>query len=146
VPERVAEQVSGNHLDLLAETPHARMGRQNRKVGSCMGDGLSLRLACVNPELAAAVIFYGRNPKPIDGVNNLQYPLIGNYTSEDRGINEADVNMLKETLTKYGKTFDIKIFPDFPHGFFNDTRESYRPDATKETWARVLNFYAKYLK
>jgi dienelactone hydrolase len=36
-----------------------------------MGGELSLRLACVNPELAAAVIFYCRNPSPIDIVKNI---------------------------------------------------------------------------
>jgi dienelactone hydrolase len=58
----------------------------------------------------------------------------------------ADINLLKETLTKYEKTFDIKTYPDAPHGFFNDTRESYRSDAAKDSWQRTLKFYSKYLK
>jgi carboxymethylenebutenolidase len=61
-------------------------------------------------------------------------------------IKEADINLLKETLTKYGKTFDIKTYPGAPHGFFNDTRESYRPEAAKDAWKRTLKFYYKYLK
>ena len=115
-------------------------------VGYCMGGGLSLKLACQNKELAAAVVFYGRNPSPIDLVKNISCPILGNYAGEDRGITEADVNMLRDTLSKHGKTFDIKIYSGAPHGFFNDTRESYRPEAAKDAWQRVLTFYAKYLK
>ena len=59
-----------------------------------MGGGLSLRLACENRELAAAVVFYGRNPSPIDLVKNINCPILGNYAGEDRGITEADVNIL----------------------------------------------------
>ena len=130
------------HLKTLPNVKGKRIG----SVGYCMGGGLSLRLACINPELAAAVVFYGRNPSPIDALKSIQCPILGNYAGDDRGITEADVNMLKETLTKYGKTSDIKIFPGVPHGFFNNARESYRPEAAKEAWTRVLKFYAKYLK
>ena len=115
------------------------------KIGYCMGGGLSLRLACMNSELAAAVVFYGRNPSPIDVVSGINCPILGNYAGEDRGITEADVNLLKDTLNKYGKKYDIRIYPGAPHGFFNNTRESYRPEAAKEAWKRVLNFYGKYL-
>jgi len=115
-------------------------------MGFCMGGGLSLQLACHNSELAAAVVFYGRNPSPIDLVKSIPCPVLGNYAGADMGITEADINLLKDALTKHGKTFDIKTYPGAPHGFFNDTRDSYRPDAAKDAWERVLGFYAKYLE
>jgi carboxymethylenebutenolidase len=115
-------------------------------VGFCMGGGLSLLLACHNPEIAAAVVFYGRNPTPIDQVKNVKCPILGNYAGADIAITETDINLLKQTLAKYGKTFDIKTYEDAPHAFFNDTRESYRPEAAKDAWQRVLKFYGKYLK
>lgn len=115
-------------------------------VGFCMGGGLSLLLACHNRELAASVVFYGRNPSPIDLMKNVSCPVLGNYAGADMGITEADINLLREALTKHGKTFDIKVYPGAPHAFFNDTRDSYRPDAAKDAWERVLGFYAKYLK
>jgi len=130
------------YLKSLQNVKPSRIG----SVGYCMGGGLSLRLACENSELAAAVVFYGRNPSPIDLVKNINCPILGNYAGEDRGITEADVSLLKDTLKKYGKTHDIKIYPGAPHGFFNDTRESYRPEAAKDAWQRVLNFYSKYLQ
>ena len=115
-------------------------------IGFCMGGGLSLLLACRDPEIAAAVVFYGRNPSPIDQVKNLACPILCNYAGADLSIMEEDISLLKDTLTKYGKTFDIKIYPGVPHGFFNDTRDAYRPEAAKDAWERVLRFYDKYLK
>jgi len=132
-------------FEYLKRLPNVKQDRIG-SVGYCMGGGLSLKLACVNKELAAAVVFYGRNPSPIDLVKNIDCPILGNYAGEDKGITEADVNLLRDTLKKYGKTYDVKIYPGAPHGFFNDTREGYRPEAAKDAWQRVLNFYGKYLR
>ena len=92
------------------------------------------------------MIFYGRNPSPIELVKNLQCPILGNYAGADMAITESDINLLKQTLTKYGKKFGIKIYQGAPHAFFNDTKESYRPDAAKDAWERTLNFFNKQLK
>ena len=115
-------------------------------IGFCMGGGLSLQMACRNKELAAAVVFYGRNPSPIDLVKNIQCPVLGNYAGADKGITEADIDLLKQTLAKHGKEFDAKIYPGAPHAFFNDTRETYRPEAAKDAWERTLNFFNRHLK
>jgi carboxymethylenebutenolidase len=115
-------------------------------IGFCMGGGLSLLLACHNEDLAAAVVFYGRNPSPIDLVKNIKCPILGNYAGADMAISESDINLLKETLTKYGKVFDIKVYSGAPHAFFNDTRESYRPEAAKDAWKRTLGFFDRYLR
>ncbi len=142
--EKILADLNGafNHLKSLSYVNPNRVG----SVGFCMGGGLSLLLACHNRELAAPVIFYGRNPSPIEQVKNLQCPILGNYAGADMAITESDINLLKQTLTKYGKKFDIKIYPGAPHAFFNDTKESYRPEAAEDAWERTLNFFNKQLK
>ena len=142
--EKILGDLNGasNYLRTLGYVNQSRIG----SVGFCMGGGLSLLLACHNRELAAAVIFYGRNPSPIDLVKNLNCPILGNYAGADLAITESDINLLKQTLTKYGKDFDIKVYPGAPHAFFNDTKESYRPDAAKDSWERTLKFFNKQLK
>ena len=142
--EKILADLNGafNHLKSLSYVNPNRVG----SVGFCMGGGLSLLLACHNRELAGPVIFYGRNPSPIELVKNLQCPILGNYAGADMAITESDINLLKQTLTKYGKKFDIKIYPGAPHAFFNDTKESYRPEAAKDAWERTLKFFNKQLK
>ena len=142
--EKILGDLNGafNYLKALSYVNPSRIG----SVGFCMGGGLSLLLACHNRELAAPVIFYGRNPSPIELVKNLQCPILCNYAGADMAITESDISLLKQTLTKYGKKFDIKVYPDAPHAFFNDTSPSYRPQAAKDAWERTLNFFNKQLK
>jgi carboxymethylenebutenolidase len=142
--EKMLADLNGGHsfLKTLKNVNSRRIG----SIGFCMGGGLSLFLACENPEIAAAVVFYGRNPTPIDLLKNLQCPLLGNYAGADLAMSEADIKLLEETLTKYGKTFDIKTYPGAPHAFFNDSRESYRSDAARDSWERTVKFFGKYLK
>ena len=142
--EKILADLNGGHayLKSLENVNPKRIGC----IGFCMGGGLSLLFACHNQEIAAAVVFYGRNPSSIDLVKNLSCPILCNYAGADLSIMEEDIDLLKDTLTKHGKTFDIKTYPNAPHGFFNDTREAYRPKAAKDAWERVLRFYAKYLK
>jgi carboxymethylenebutenolidase len=130
-----------NYLKTLECVRPNRIG----SIGFCMGGGLSLLFACHNTELAAATVFYGRNPSPIDLVNNIHCPILGNYAGADMAITESDINLLKQALTRYGKTFDIKTYPGAPHAFFNDTKESYRPEAANDAWKRTLRFFDKYL-
>jgi carboxymethylenebutenolidase len=131
-----------NYLKTLDYVRPDRIG----SIGFCMGGGLSWQLACRNKELAAAVVFYGRNPSPIDLVKDIRCPVLGNYAGADKGITEADIELLRQTLAKHGKGFDAKIYPGAPHAFFNDTRETYRPEAAKDAWERTLRFFDGNLK
>ena len=142
--DRIMGDLKGafDYLQSLEYVEPKRIG----SIGFCMGGGLSLLFACRNRELAAAVVFYGRNPSPIDLVKNVQCPILGNYAGADMAIKEADISLLKDALTKYGKVFDIKVYPGAPHAFFNDTRESYRPEAARDAWKRTLDFFNRYLK
>jgi carboxymethylenebutenolidase len=131
-----------NYLKTLDYVNPTRVG----SIGFCMGGGFSLLFACHNKKLTAAAVFYGRNPTPIDSVKNISCPILANYAGTDMVISKSDINLLNETMTKYGKTFDFKVYPGVPHGFFNDTRESYRPDAAKDAWERTLKFFNAHLK
>jgi carboxymethylenebutenolidase len=115
-------------------------------VGFCMGGGLVLKVASQRDILSAAVVFYGRNPDPIEQVGQIDCPLLGIYGEEDQGIPPSEVERLREALQAAGKTdFDLNIYPGAGHAFFNDQRQAHDPDASKDAWGKVLAFFGKHL-
>jgi carboxymethylenebutenolidase len=43
-----------------------------------------------------------------------------------------------------GKTCEVKVYTDAPHGFNADYRPSYRPDDAKDGWARILAWFKEH--
>ena len=114
-------------------------------VGYCWGGGQSLNFATKCKDLNAAVVYYGRNPDPLDAVQNIPCPLLGNYAEDDPNIMPG-VEPLKAALTKYGKSCDIKVYPGAKHAFNNNTNaDRYHPQAANDAWARTVDFFKKNL-
>ncbi len=109
-------------------------------VGWCMGGGLAARLACAEPALAGAAIFYGE-AAPSELVPRIACPVIGFYGGEDPRITGA-VPAFAGTMKAAGKEYEPHVYPGAPHAFFNDTRPSYTVGAARDAWARLLTFFA----
>jgi carboxymethylenebutenolidase len=115
-------------------------------VGFCWGGGNTLLITTRNKDLAAAVVYYGRNPKNLEDVKNINAAVLGNYGEKDTGIT-SQVPKLEEAMKQHGKSFEYKIYPGAPHAFNNDTNpERYNAEAAKEAWARTLDFFKKHLQ
>jgi carboxymethylenebutenolidase len=152
--EAAIEAIKGIHPGMVAEdltAAVAYMKKQNYVngkvgvVGYCWGGGNSLNFATKCKDLNAAVVYYGRNPDPLDSVQNIPSALMGNYAADDPNIMPG-VEPLKAALTKYGKSFDIKVYPGAKHAFNNNTNaDRYHPEAAKDAWARTVSFFKKNL-
>jgi carboxymethylenebutenolidase len=44
-----------------------------------------------------------------------------------------------------GKGLELRVYPKTGHAFFNDTRVSYRAEASRDAWARTLALFAHAL-
>lgn len=114
-------------------------------VGFCWGGAQSLLLGTGSRDLRAVVVFYGRNPSPLDLVQNLTAPLLALYGEDDPAIMPG-VAPLEAALKQSGKAYEIKVYPGAKHAFHNDTNaERYHPEAARDAWDRVRAFYRRHL-
>jgi len=114
-------------------------------VGYCWGGGQSLNFATKCKDLNAAVVYYGRNPDPLDSVANIPCAVMGNYAAEDPNIMPG-VEPLRAALSKAGKSFDCKVYPGAKHAFNNNTNaDRYNPESAKDAWARTTSFFKSKL-
>jgi carboxymethylenebutenolidase len=114
-------------------------GQPIASVGFCMGGGLSALLAVSDPELAAAVIFYGMAP-PLESVRAIRCPVLGIYGSLDARIN-AGLPAFVEAMKNEGKTFEHVMYEGAHHAFFNDMRPTYDVDASRDAFLRTLHLF-----
>ena len=121
--------------------------------GFCWGGRVTWLYAAHSPKVKAGTAWYGRlvgdaaelQPKnPIDIVPALKAPVLGLYGGKDEGIPLETVEKMREALKKAGNPSEIIVYPDAPHGFFADTRPSYRKDAAEDGWKRLLAWFKKH--
>ncbi len=114
--------------------------------GFCMGGRVSYLTACeLGGRIAAAVPFYGGGI-PIDRTAKLTVPVLAFFGEEDPFIPLDQVHALEAEAKKQGKSVQVVVYPKSPHGFFCNERDSYRPEAAKDSWEKLKAFFAKHLK
>lgn len=110
-------------------------------IGFCLGGGVSALLACKEPELTGAVVFYGASPLD-ERIVDIACPVLGIYGAEDERV-MAGVPGFASAMLNAGKEFEAVVYAGAPHAFFNDTRSSYTPAAARGAWAQTLSFLAR---
>jgi carboxymethylenebutenolidase len=140
--EGMARQLRSAVRYLRSERAETRMQRVGC-VGFCMGGGLSALLACEEPELGAAAIYYGVAPSP-EKVAKINCPVIAFYGEKDQRVN-AGIPGLEAAMHDAGKSFEHHVYPGAAHAFFNDDGPAYDARAARDSFARLLTFFAKNL-
>jgi carboxymethylenebutenolidase len=144
MPAAVAE--IGSAADFLLAQDYVT-GEQVGITGFCMGGRLTLMAALDDADkgrYAVAIPFYG-SPLTPEEAAQVQTPILGLYGADDGGIPVAEVQAMGEALTAAGVENQIIVYPGAPHSFFNDTRESYRPEAAADAWQQALAWLQQYL-
>jgi carboxymethylenebutenolidase len=117
--------------------------------GFCWGGRVTWLYAAHARRLRAAVAWYGRlsgvssdaAPRhPLDVAGELRAPVLGLYGGADAGIPLADVEKMRAACAAAGRTCEIVVYPDAPHAFFADYRPSYRAEAARDGWTRMLEW------
>ncbi|MBF0502449.1 MAG: dienelactone hydrolase family protein, partial [Candidatus Riflebacteria bacterium] len=112
-------------------------------VGFCMGGGLSALLACEEPEISGAAVFYGSTPS-VDKIPSIQCPVIGFYAANDQRINTG-ISVFEDAMRLAGKSYERFIYEGANHSFFNDDSQAYHVRAVRDSFVRLLTFFHKTL-
>jgi len=139
-PERFdADMTAG-----VTELKRRVRGKRVAVVGFCFGGGMVWRLlASREPRLAAAVPFYGPFPENGD-LSGSKAAVLAIYAGLDTRVN-ATLPVAEAALEAAGLEHEIVIFPNVNHAFFNDTGARYDPEAAALAYARMLEWFARFV-
>jgi carboxymethylenebutenolidase len=122
-------------------------------IGFCRGGRGVWLYAAHSPDLRAAVAWYGPlggTPTPIqpqtalDVAGEIRCPLLGLYAGQDSSSSPAQIAAAEAKAKAAGKTVEIVVYPDAPHGFHADYRPSYRKADAEDGWKRMLAWLHRY--
>jgi carboxymethylenebutenolidase len=141
--------LAGYIPQLRKAVKHLRTEQQETKdqkvacVGFCMGGGLSALLACEEPEISGAAIFYGSAP-PAERIPSIACPVIGFYGGNDQRVN-AGIPAFEEAMRGEGKSYERFVYEGANHAFFNDDAAVYNVKAVRDSFVKLLTFFYKTL-
>ncbi|MDI3257484.1 MAG: dienelactone hydrolase family protein [Kyrpidia sp.] len=122
----------------------ASRGKPVASVGYCMGGALSALLAAGEPNLAGAVVYYGRLPGE-DAAARIRCPMAGFFAELDPAIT-GQVPAFAGAMRRAGQSWTSQVYPGAKHAFFNDTRGAYDVEAAADAWVRTLAFFHRVLR
>ncbi len=114
-------------------------------VGHAWGGDVLNELAEAEPNLAAGVALYGRNPD-LASIAAVKAPLQEHYAGLDDATLQG-IPAFADALKKAGKTYELYIYPGDRYGFADDTNP-YRYDQYNGdlAWDRSMAFLRKNLE
>ncbi len=112
-------------------------------VGFCFGGWISNMMAVKLPDLAAAVPFYGGQPK--EDIDKINAPLLLQFASLDERVN-AGWPEYEKALKENRKEYQAFVYEDVNHGFHNTSTPRYDKDAAELAWQRTMEFFKKHLQ
>jgi carboxymethylenebutenolidase len=137
MPE-AAKDMSGAY-DYLKS--HAACTGKVGSVGFCMGGGLSLVIATLDP-IDACVVYYGAIVGAPPDLSKLSGPVLGHYADHDEWASPEKARAMEKQIRDLGKEATVHIYAGTEHAFFNDSRpEIYNKAAADLSWERTLAFF-----
>jgi carboxymethylenebutenolidase len=123
---------------------------QAAMVGLSAGGHIAYYAATQVPLAALAVFYPGwltsteiglSNPEPVlastAGLAALGTPVLIMAGASDRLYAPGDLDAIEAQLTRDGVPHELVVYPDTPHGFACFERDTYRPEAAADAWART---------
>ena len=120
-------------------------GKGVGSVGFCLGGGLSVWAASVNPKVAAVVSYYYVLPHGKPDFSKVQAPVLGHFGTADEFVSVEDAKALEAEMRAAGVDAHFDFYEGAGHAFFNDTNRlgTYDPEAAELSWRRTIEFFRK---
>ena len=115
-------------------------------IGFCWGGSTSFAYATAQPELNAAVVYYGSAPAAA-GLGKINAPVLGFYGGDDARVN-AGIPAAETGMKDLGKSYEHHIYEGAGHGFLRaqDDRDGANMRATQLAWPRTVAFFRQHLE
>jgi carboxymethylenebutenolidase len=142
-------------VDWAKTRPNVRKERVG-VTGWCWGGSSTIHIAAANPDMKAAVAWYGPMARPYKGksgdvtgfdvAKDIKIPFLGLFGETDQNPKPEDAKRFGELVKQAGnRNVEIVVYPEAPHGFHADYRPSYRPAAAADAWKRCNDWFKKHL-
>jgi len=127
--------------------------RNMAATGFCWGGRITWLYAAHNPQLKAAVAWYGKlvgektmkqQKHPVDIAVDLNSPVLGLYGGKDDGIPLESVETMRQALRAANADAEIIVYPDAGHAFNADYRPSYHAESAQVGWQRMLAWFKQH--
>lgn len=123
--------------------------------GWCWGGSTVYQVAATNPDMKAAVAWYGPPARPYPGASgpvtgfdlakDIKIPLLGLYGETDQNPKPEDARRFGELVKQHNQNVEVVVYPGAGHGFHADYRPSYNATAAADAWKRCNDFLNKNL-
>jgi carboxymethylenebutenolidase len=116
-------------------------------VGFCWGGSQSFSYATNQPELSAAVVYYGSNPSDPAAIGKVKAPVLGLYGADDARVNST-IKPADDEMKKQKKSYTYHIYEGAGHGFLRqqDGRDGANAKAAQQAWPATIEFFRTHLK
>jgi carboxymethylenebutenolidase len=143
-------------IDFAKGRPNVRKDRVG-VTGWCWGGSTTIQIAAANPDIKAAVAWYGPPARPykdpagdktgFDVAKDIKVPFLGLFGETDQSPKPEDAKRFGELVKQAGNpNVEIVVYPGAGHGFHADYRPSYKAADAADAWKRCTNWFEKYLK
>lgn len=131
----------GGAVDALLAMPETT-GSGVGVIGFCVGGGLALYLASLEPEVAAAVCYYGFPRPGLEwDLSTVKGAVLGHFAEDDDFAPRELADQMEQELRDAGVGVTFHHYPGTAHAFFNDDRpEVHDAEAADLSWRRTLDF------
>lgn len=152
LPDVEIAAVIDQAVDFLKNHPRVD-GARIALMGVCQSGRYPIVVGSRRRDLAACVVFYGASQRRDWNVSELQpramadmlcelnAPALFVFGEKDHTISLDDIRRMRNALEDGRRSYRIKVYPDVPHGWLNDTMPGrYRAEPAQQAWTQLLHF------